>query len=171
YLAKPIPKFYYDKIKVAGSLETEVDNFWNNTLPHYFTQDKLYGIEQEQRPLQGVVKQRADFTIRYVRNGDWKKVVLLEDKKGGHETQPSKWSEALEQLTNYLKLVRAEQAGNETLCGAVTIGTYVRFYHLTPGEQTMQDYPSPVTGKAYELKSDEENVHEILNELVSKTSS
>lgn len=169
-MGKPIPKFYYDKIKAAGSLETEVDNFWNNTLPHYFTQDKLYGIEQEQRPLEGVVKQRADFTIRYVKNGDPKKVVLMEDKKRGHEAQSSKWSEALEQLTNYMKLVRSEQGGKEVLYGAVTIGTYVRFYYLMPGEQTMQDYPSPVTGKAYELKTDEGNVHKILNELVAKTS-
>jgi hypothetical protein len=46
YMSKPIPKFYYDKIKEAGSLENAVDNFWNNTLPHYFTQDKFYGIEQ-----------------------------------------------------------------------------------------------------------------------------
>ena len=169
-MSKPIPKFYYDKIKAAGSLETEVDNFWNNTLPHFFTQDKLYGIEQEQRPLEDVVKQRADFTIRYVINGDQKIVVLMEDKKRGHETQSSKWSEALEQLTNYMKLVRSEQGGEEVLYGAVTIGTYVRFYYLMPGEQTMQDYPSPETGKAYELKTDEENVHKILNELVAKTS-
>ena len=169
-MSKPIPKFYYDKIKAVGSLETEVDNFWNNTLPHYFTQDKLYGIEQEQRPLEGVVKQRADFTIRYVKNGDPKKVVLMEDKKRGHETQSSKWSEALEQLTSYMKLVRSEQGREEVLYGAVTIGTYVRFYYLMPGEQTMQDYPSPETRKAYELKPDEENFHKILNELVAKTS-
>ncbi|KAI9860743.1 MAG: hypothetical protein M1813_005666 [Trichoglossum hirsutum] len=74
----------------AGSLENAVDNFWNNTLPHYFTQDKLYGIEQEQRPLEGVVKLRADFTIRYIKNGDPKKVVLTEDKRRGYETQQSK---------------------------------------------------------------------------------
>jgi hypothetical protein len=47
YMNKPIPKFYYDQIKAAGSLETAIDNFWNNTLPHYFTQGKLYRIEQE----------------------------------------------------------------------------------------------------------------------------
>ena len=87
---KPIPKFYYDQIKAAGSTETAVDNFWNNTLPHYFTQGKLYGIEQEQRPLEGVVKQRADFTIRYIKNGDPKKVVLMEDKRRGNESRESK---------------------------------------------------------------------------------
>lgn len=132
-----MPKFYYDQIKKAGSEENAVDNFWNNTLPHYFTQAKLYGIEQEQRALEGVVKQRADFTIRYIKNGSPKKVVLMENKRRGYETQPSKWEEAVEQLTRYLKLVRTEQPGNDTLYAAVTIGTYVRFYYLVAGEQTL----------------------------------
>ncbi|KAH0538229.1 hypothetical protein FGG08_005148 [Glutinoglossum americanum] len=166
YMSKPIPKFYYDKIKAAGSLENAVDNFWNNTLPHYFTQDKLYGIEQEQRPLEGVVKLRADFTIRYIKNGDPKKVVLMEDKRRGYETWGSKWAEALEQLTNYLTLVRAEQTGNEVLYGIVTIGTYVRFYFLEPGELIMEDYPTTETGKAYELKDDEAEIHKVLNDCV-----
>jgi len=168
-MSKPIPKFYYEQIKMPGSMETAVDNFWNNTLTHYFTQDKFYGIEQEQRPLEGVVKQRADFTIRYIKNGSPKKVVLMEDKRRGHETQASKWEEAVNQLTNYLKLVRAEQGGNNILYGAVTIGTYVRFYSFMPGEQKLRDYPSSFTGKAYELKDDENEVHKILSEYVAKT--
>jgi len=170
YMNKPIPKFYYDQIKAVGSLETAVDNFWNNTLPHYFTQERLYGIEQEQRPLEGVVKQRADFIIRYIKNGDPKKVVLIEDKRRGYETQASKWVEALDQLTNYLKLVRTEQGGNDILYGIVTIGTYVRFYYLVPNEQAMKDYPTTETGNAYELKNDEAEVHKVLNEYVDKTS-
>ncbi|KAI9773440.1 MAG: hypothetical protein M1840_007656 [Geoglossum simile] len=170
YMSRPIPKFYYDKIKEAGSLENAVDNFWNNTLPHYFTQDKFYGIEQEQRPLEGVVKLRADFTIRYIKNGDPKKVVLIEDKKRGYETQESKWIAAVNQLTNYLKLVRTEQDRDQVLYGAVTIGTYVRFYFLRPGEQTIEDYPTTETGKAYELKDDEAEVHKVLNEYVAITS-
>jgi hypothetical protein len=139
-------------------------------LPHYFTQDKLYGIEQEQRPLEGVVKMRDDFTIRYAKNGDLKKVVLMEDRKGGYETQPSKWVDALEQLTNYLKLVRTEQEGNGILYGIVCIRTCVRFYFLEPGEQTMEVYPTTETGKPYELKDDEAEVHKVLNEYVAKTS-
>lgn len=69
-----------------------------------------------------------------------------------------------------MTLMRFEQPGKDVLYGAVTIETYVRFYYFMPGEQTMQDYPSPVTGKAYELKTDEEYVHQIVNELVRKTS-
>jgi hypothetical protein len=169
-MSKPIPKFYYDKIRELGSFENAVDNFWNNTLPHYFTQDKLYGIEQEQRPLEGVVKLRADFTIRYIKNGDLKKVVLMEDKRRRFETWGSRWTEALEQLTNYLKLVRNEQTGKEILYGIVTIGTHVRFYFLNPYEPTMEDYPTTETRKAYELKDDEAEIHKVLNEVVTKTS-
>lgn len=139
-------------------------------LAHYFTQAKLYGIEQEQRALEGVVKQRADFTIRYIKNGSPKKVVLMENKRRGYETQPSKWEEAVEQLTRYLKLVRTEQPGNDTLYAAVTIGTYVRFYYLVAGEQTLTDYATTRTGEYYELRDDEGEVHKVLNEYVANTS-
>ncbi|KAK2805762.1 hypothetical protein FQN50_006038 [Emmonsiellopsis sp. PD_5] len=172
YLSKPMPKFYYDQIKKAESLENAVDNFWNNTLPHYFTQDKYYGIEQEQRPLEGIVKTRADFTIRYIKNGSPKKVVLMENKRRGYETQQSKWEEAVQQLTSYLKLVRTEQhqqAANETLYAAVTIGTYVRFYYLLPKEPMLKDYETTRTGDYYELKDDEDEIHKILTEFVAKT--
>ncbi|PGH01637.1 hypothetical protein AJ80_08983 [Polytolypa hystricis UAMH7299] len=136
YLSKPIPKFYYDQIKKPGSEENAVGKFWNNTLPHYFTQDKLYGIEQEQRPLEGVVKQHADFTIRYTNTIRYIKNRI-----------PKK-------LTEYLKLVRAEQEDSEeVLYAAVTIGTYVRFYCLTPDDQTLTDYPTTRTGDYYELKN------------------
>ena len=66
--------------------------------------------------------------------------------------------------------VRAEQTGNEVPYGIVTIGTYVRFYFLEPGELTMEDYPTTETGKAYELKDDEAEIHKVLNEYVTKTS-
>ncbi|KAI9765555.1 MAG: hypothetical protein M1839_005421 [Geoglossum umbratile] len=79
-----------------------------------------------------------------------------------YETQQSKWIEAVEQLTNYLKLVRTEQIGNQVLYGAVTIRTYVRFYFLMPNKPVMEDYPSTETGEAYELKHDQEEVHKIL---------
>ncbi|CRG83140.1 hypothetical protein PISL3812_00488 [Talaromyces islandicus] len=170
YMSKPVPKFYYEQIKIPGSMETAVDNFWNNTLLHYFTQDKFYGTEQEQRPLEGILKKRADFQIRYIKNGTATKVVLMEDNKRGHETQTSLWTEAVDQLTSYLKLVRAEQTQyDDILYGAVTIGTYVRFYNFVPDEQQLRDYPSTFTGKAYELRDDENEVHKILNEYVAKT--
>ena len=52
---------------------------------------------------------------RHIKNGDPKKVVLFEDKRCGKETQLAEWRNALEQLTNHLKLVRTEQGGKEIL--------------------------------------------------------
>ena len=163
-------KWYYDQIKAKDSIENAVDNFWNNLLPLYFKQTLNFGIEQESRPLPKIVKRRADWTIRYVKNGDPKKVVLMEDKRKGKETQSAEWAHALEQLTTYLKLVRTEKGQNsdQTLYGAVNIGTYTRFYQLEPYEQECEDYPG-TNGKAFELQKDEEDIHNCLNELVSKT--
>lgn len=138
-----------------------MDNFWNNTLPIYFKREKLYGIEQEQRSLEGVFKQCANVTIRYIKNGDSKKIVLFEDKRRGLETKGAEWRNALNQLTNYLKLARSEQSDKDTLYGAVTIRTYVSFYSLAPYAQVMTEYREQTT--PFELKDNEDVVHTILN--------
>jgi hypothetical protein len=39
-----------------------------------------------------------------------------------------------------------------------------------PTEQTLRDYPTTETGKAYKLKDNEEEVHKVLNEYVVRTS-
>lgn len=129
----------------------------------------MYGIEQEQRPLEGIVQKRADFTIRFIKNGDPKKVVvLMEDKRRGKESLPAEWwRAALNQLTDYLKLVRTEQTNDEILYDVVTIGTYCRFYELHPSEGTMRDFIDP---NIFELKTNEKDVHEILLRLVALTS-
>jgi hypothetical protein len=66
------------------------------------------------------VKQRADFTIRDIKNE--LKAILIEDKRKGLESQESMWRDAVEQLAGYMRLVRADQ-GATILCGAVVIGT------------------------------------------------
>jgi hypothetical protein len=167
YMNTTIQKYYYDQIKRAGSLENDVDNFWVNLLPDYFQKRLNYGIE---RPLPEFTK-HADLTTRYIRNGTSKKVVFMEDKCRGKETQSAQWRDALEQLTNYLRLVRAEptQKPYEMLYGAVNIGTYTRFYQLEPFKQDCVDYPG-TDGKPYELAEDEAEIHGILLDLVGKTS-
>ncbi|KAM5453843.1 hypothetical protein MaudCBS49596_002467 [Microsporum audouinii] len=147
YLSKPMLKFYYDEIKKSGSMKSTVNNFWNNALLHYFTQEKFYGIEQDQCQLDGTTDGCADFAIR-----------------------PYHWGEAVEQLAQYLKLVRAEQGSSHLLYAAITIGTYVRFYYLEPLEQTLTDYPTTRTGDFYELKLNEDEIHNVLSEWVEKTS-
>ncbi|KAK2768353.1 hypothetical protein FQN54_000207 [Arachnomyces sp. PD_36] len=179
YLSEPVPKFYYDQIKNGDdSLKNAVDNFWNNTLPHYFTQDKLFRIGLEQRPLEGaaVVKPRPDLTIRYIRNRASKKivfVVLMANKRMGCENppRPAEWEDYVEELADYLRLVRSEEEEEEEeegdtdsiLFGVVSIESYVRFYYLSC-DRGFLDYPTTRTGGSYELKEDEGEIHGILTE-------
>ncbi|KAI9787508.1 MAG: hypothetical protein M1839_000038 [Geoglossum umbratile] len=171
YMTDAIQQYYYDQIKKTDSIENDVDNFWLNLLPDYFQKKLNFGIEQEARWLPEITGQRADWTIRYVKNGSLKKVVLMEDKRKGMETQSAEWREALSQLTRYLKLVRAEknQDAKQTLYGVVNMGTYTRFYQLEHHEPECIDYPG-TKGKPYELAKDEAEIHEILLDLVQKTS-
>ena len=153
------------------STENAVDNFWLNLLPEYFKKELNYGIEQESRPLPEITKQRADWTIRSIMNGDSKRVVFMEDRRKGKETQSAEWQNAVEQLSSYLKLVRAEpkQDPKQTLYGAVNIGTFTRFYQLDPDQPDSKNYTG-TNGNYYELANDEAKIHEILLDLVQKTS-
>ncbi|KAF2464528.1 uncharacterized protein BDR25DRAFT_154785, partial [Lindgomyces ingoldianus] len=171
YMSDATQQYYYQKIKETGSLENDVDNFWLNLLPDYFQKKLKYGIEQEARVLPTVTKQRADWTIRYIKNGDPKKVILMEDKRKGMESQTQHWALALDQLTRYMTLVRTEpgQDPTKTLYGAVNIGTYSRFYQLDPYAQQCIDYPG-TNGRHYELAKDEAEIHAILLDFVRKTS-
>jgi hypothetical protein len=191
-MANPVLKFYYDEIKKeAGSKgkngNAVVDNFWNNMLRHYFTVERDYGIELEpRRPLEEgmmITKPAVDFTIRrIIRTGEGKKVfvvvvVFMENGKVVYEMPTSSWwAAAVDQLTEYLKVVRAEQTriGEDAynLYGAVAIGTFVRFYCFEPvNDGELRGYPlTQETGQAFELKGDEEEIHKVLNEFVAGTS-
>ncbi|KAF2258003.1 hypothetical protein CC78DRAFT_622177 [Lojkania enalia] len=161
YLNNAILLFYYNEIKKPGSKETDVDNFYNNFLRLYFRMEQNYGIEQESRPLKELgLTQRTDFTVRYIKNGSPKKVILLEDKRSGKETSSSEWRAALDQVVRYARLVRTEtqQNPNETIYLTVNMGTYLRFYQLNPWESDAVDF-GPAGGKLFELAVDEEEVH------------
>ena len=166
----PVIKTYYDRLK-KDSLAADVDAMWNNILHLYFTIQKNYGVEQESRPLKAVSK-RTDFTVRYIKNGVPKKIIIIEDKRVAFETQSSAWAEAVEQLTDYLKLLRTEQKddNDKPLYAIVTVGHYSRFYIFAPGENHVTDYPG-TNGKLLEFKKDEAQIESLLNELVTKTSS
>ena len=161
--------FYYEEIKkerVEDFLEGSVDNFWNNCLPMYFTQKKMYGIEQQSRALKDE-KRRPDFTIRCVRCGSSKNVFMFEDKRKKFESQSAQWAAAIEQLTEYLVLVRNQQPPTGTLYGSITVGTYARFYSLKDGSTTLQDFVKQ--DQPLELKDDEEQIHQILTQWVELT--
>ena len=163
----PIIKAYYDRLK-KDSIEADVDSLWLNILGLYFTVPNNYGLELETRTLQGI-EQRADITIRYVRNAVFKKVILVEDKRVACEGQDANWKAAVNQLKEYLKLVRTEQGRGNTLYAIVTVGQYSRFYFLASDVDELTDYPG-TSGKAFEFKDDEIEIENLLNKLAAKTS-
>jgi hypothetical protein len=174
-MSKDTLKFYYEQIKTPASTETTIDDFWNNALQSYFAQDKSYGTELEQRPLDGLANDRANVAIRCIKHLNTSigypqtvLVVLMDNRRGRNVTQISKWSEAVHQLEKYMRLVRAENGADNALYAAISIRTYVRFYHVPSGGQELMDYPS-TNGKAYELEDNEKEVHDILNQYVAKT--
>ena len=147
------------------SLENAVDILWANILPLYFTLTKGYGIMIQQRPWPGVTKTKADFIIRCVKNGQSKKVCLIEDNRVKHESSGSKWADVVEQVTGYMTATRAANLDpNEVMYGIVTIGHYSRFYELWPGERQLRDY-SEHDGSPLHFKHNEPEIDTILCDL------
>ncbi|KAI1638504.1 hypothetical protein F4809DRAFT_600259 [Biscogniauxia mediterranea] len=167
----PIIQYYYSLLK-PNSQEGDVDNMWNNILPLYFEARMNYGIEMQSRPWPGVTKTKSDFTIRYIKNGSPKAVILIEDKRVIFESSDAKWAEAVDQLTNYMTTARAAQYTTarsiKSMYAIVTVGRYSRFYELCPGEDTLRDYPNG-NGQPYEFKRDEDAIDAFLLEFVQKT--
>ena len=159
-------KFYYDEIKKLNSNESNVDNFYNNTLPLYFPDEQYYGIEQESRTPGELGLSQTDFTIRCVRNGQLKRVVVLENKATRFESQRSAWRRALDEIIRYVSLIRNEESPMETepIHIILAIGTYLRAYtHQSRAEDADDFHLYP--RELLELQKDEEKVHNLLTEM------
>lgn len=149
---------------------------WNNILPLYFKLKCLHGIEMQQRPWPGVTKTNPDFTIQYIRNIRNRgliKVVLIEDKRVKDEASPAVWEDAVDQVTQVMKVARASQFQPglvEFMYAIVTVGRWSRFYELRPHEQQQRDYAT-TGGKPLEFRKHEDQIDAALIELINKTSS
>ena len=77
------------------------------------------------------------------------------------------WATGLDQLTDYMKLVRTEegQKREEPLYGLLNIDTYTRLYQLNDNEERCIDFPG-TNGKTYELAEDEAEVGRLLETLI-----
>lgn len=173
YLADPVLWFYYTEIKKSGSAVGDVDNFYNNMLRDYFSQDLMFGVEHDSwLARQDGMPEKLGFMIRYVKSGVPRKVMLIdtEDKRSDKELQASQWADALDRVARYAKLVRMEEGQDKkkVLYLTVNIRTYIRFYQLDPWESEAREY-APTGGHAYELAQDEEMVHRFFTELVAQT--
>ena len=152
--------------------EKIVNDFWSNTLLHYFPSSKSYVILRERKPPHHVGP-HADLTICYAKKGgNVKKAAFVSERKHWYETENHAFNHATRKLRDYLRQVRAEQKlagdkdedGNILLLGAVTIETHVKFYSLG-NDNELQPYPL-TQNAAYELWANETEVHKILTEWV-----
>ncbi|KAG5208166.1 hypothetical protein GTR04_5962 [Trichophyton interdigitale] len=163
YLCKPVPQFYYSEIKKPGFQETPNNHFWAHVLPLYFTQDRLCGIELENRPLAEEIRNRTDITILNVRNGaqgDFsKKAVVISG---------SSWDNITSQLLDYLNVVRIEQGYSGILYGICAVGSHVCFYSYKPEQRMLESYPDGSDEKRYELMENEQEIDAILAGLANK---
>ncbi len=71
-----------------------------------------------------------------------------------------------------MKIARAEfTGGDQTIYGVVNIGVFTRFYQLDLCKQDYVEFDSDlITGEAFELQDDEQIVHDVLTDIVEKTS-
>lgn len=162
-------QYLYDQLK-EDSVKSNVDNWWTNLLPLYFDIQKNYGIERNTRPW---AESRISFIIQAVRDGKLRQIALIQTKPVSLENDSAAWTEAAEEVTGYMKTIRAAQYTireaklfDKPLYAIVNIGRYTRFYTMLPTESTLREYG---TGQRYEHKEDEELIDGILLELADKT--
>ncbi len=154
---------YYKQL-TKDSLENVVDNLWNNILREYFLNREGFQLEVQSRPAPGMTKQSNDVTVRYVKHGKKKPLILFENKRVSKETHGSEWRDAVFELTNYMKLARANlpaEAPKEAMFGIVTVGHYSRFYILPAIGGTLEDHPA-TNGALLEFKRDESAIVALL---------
>ena len=162
---------YYKQL-TKDSLENVVDNLWNNILREYFLNREGFQLEVQSRPAPGMTKQSNDVTVRYIKHGNKKPLILIENKRVSKETHESTWKEAVSELTNYMKLSRAALpvgAPRETMFGIVTVGHYSRFYILPAGNKTLEDHPA-TNGRLLEFKRDEPAIVTLLLSIKDQAS-
>lgn len=172
YLKFPIYLWYYKQINKAASLDSDVDHLYNHFYNHFlreiFTVRDNFAVEDESRSSQELgTSKRYDFSIRYIKAGKPKTVILCENKKRERESQTLTWTKALNQVVDYALLAREESGQgdpNRTLYLTVNVGTYLRFYEL-PGDMNVAKDWAPAEGRYYELADDEEEVWNLWNQL------
>ncbi len=109
---------------------------------------------------------KTEFTIRNVRNGRMRKIIVMGCKKREFETHDAEWRAALNQAIEYLKLIRVErsQTPSVPLHIIVAIGTHVRaFTHEMGATDAVPFHTHP--NELLELAKDEKKVHEVLTEM------
>ncbi|KAK4238746.1 hypothetical protein C8A03DRAFT_33206 [Achaetomium macrosporum] len=170
YMQYRIIQDYYKRL-TQDPLEDVVGHLWHNILSGYFSVREGFALEVQPRPAPRVTKQSNDVTVRYVKHikQDIKTPLTLIAKN--HVSEESKtvaWTDAVNQLTEYMKLARMNStAPNEDMYGIVTVGHYSRFYVLHTDAPALADHPR-TGGAALEFAKHEATIVELLLDIKTK---
>lgn len=162
----------YEDIVGQDYLERVIDSFWSNLLFTYFPAKAGFGIFPW-RQMGSPEGRKSHITIEYVTADSRKTVIVFENRKPqeADSVKPEEWTSAKEALYTNIRSIRDNSQQSNTIYGVATVGTHVRFYALQPEAASLEDLASAETGKAYELKADEGEIHNILSKLKTETSS
>ncbi|KAJ5246836.1 hypothetical protein N7468_001819 [Penicillium chermesinum] len=166
YMKGVIFSMAYEDIIGQEYLERLIDNFWSNLLYTYFPPKNGFGIFPW-RQMGSPEGRKSHLTVAHITADGSKTLIVFENRKPqeGDSATPEEWASASETLFANIQATRESTQQSNTIYGAVTIGTHVRFYVAQPEAAALEDLPSAETGKAYELKDDEREIHKILTKF------
>ncbi|KAK3299556.1 uncharacterized protein B0H64DRAFT_388938 [Chaetomium fimeti] len=110
--------------------------------------------------------------ILYVKHNKNTTLILVVDNRVSLETDSASWSNAVNELTNHMKLARSdfpEGQVAETIFGIATVGHYSRLYIMEPGQSTLTDHPT-TAGGLLEFRKDESQIVSLLLSIKSQAS-
>lgn len=96
---------YYGRL-TNDSVENIVSHLWYNILQEYFINRDGFQLEVQPSPVpdQAKVGQSNEVTILSVNHRETKTMLLVENTRVSLETDSPSWAEAVEELTNRMKL-------------------------------------------------------------------
>ncbi|KAK4151140.1 hypothetical protein C8A00DRAFT_36232 [Chaetomidium leptoderma] len=155
---------YYNKL-TKDSPENVVGYLWSNILREYFLIKEGFQFEVQPRPLPDETKQSYNVTVRYIKNGKKKPLIFIKNKGVSKEGGEGVWKEAVDELTENMKLTRSDlpsEAQAEDMFAIVAVGHSSRFYILKASESTLKDWHPTTAGNVLDLKRDEALIVDLL---------
>lgn len=159
---------YYNKIKKGKkhSNESDVDQLWLRILNLYFLDKDDFTVTCQEGP-RDEATMKTDVMVVRAEQAQVFKVVVLENKSAGFESQDGVWYKAMDQLKIYMMNSRMGHQPQIDMYAIITVGRFSRFYVLGIHKQQLEDYPG-TNGRYFEFKDNEKDIDRILMEWLRK---
>lgn len=161
-------KSKYDAIRNRGE-SARVRALWLHLLALYFPRELGFGLMLQDWPCDG----STNLSIAYLArcntdtrdlHSQHKDVFVLTSESLLHETSPETMNHILVKLAGKIRSLCAMGQDNKNIRAIVAAGTHVRFFHLLPGKEELEEVKC---GKYWELAVNETAIKFVLNELKS----